>query len=151
MTSPFDRAQSALLKLEDLIGRLVLVYPSRETTGQSKMNPGKTYDIVIGDTVVCDGEPIRGKIDEVPAVIPDLYWSGGYVTKQLKGNLGTGRPVIGRVVQVKSANYPTPMWQLDSDGLTSNDERLGLRGVEVYEQRKTRNAFDHAGSGTPPF
>jgi hypothetical protein len=84
------------LEIRDLDGRLVCVYPKEIRREDSKTQAGKQYDKVIADVIVLDG-PTTDKIEQVPMFVPDMHLSAGAVVGAVRGNVRTGKPVLGRI------------------------------------------------------
>jgi len=100
----FVAARSAFMKLDNVLGRLLLVEPisrgERESTmpGQS----GKIYAYIESDVVVLDGD-INEDFEELPSVLDNFQISGQAIVGQLEGALKKGRKVLGRLGQKPSA------------------------------------------------
>ena len=139
-TDPFGAPVSEFVKLDDVLGRLVLITPSTIIEGIAstlKGQEGKTYDAVRAQVVVLDGPPSE-KIDAVPAVLEDFRLSGASIVPAVMARFKATGPtvggaageydvapkdaavqyVLGRVAQAKSS-YGTPSWVLN--GYDSKD------------------------------
>lgn len=113
---PFASASSAFVKMEDLLGRLLLIYPTGRGERISTLpgQQGKPYEYVVTDTHVLDG-PATDKIDAIPAVLDGLQYQGQSITPQLTPKIGRGVPVLGRLIQKPSQTKGFgPAWVLDS-------------------------------------
>jgi hypothetical protein len=133
-TDPFGAPVSEFVKLEDILGRLVLITPNTIIKGIAstlKGQEGKTYDAVRAQVVVLDG-PVSEKIEAVPTALEDFRLSGASIVpavmarfKATGATVGGGQGeydvapkdpavpyVLGRVAQVKSS-YGTPSWVLN--------------------------------------
>jgi hypothetical protein len=113
----FDLAGgAAFVKMEDLLGRLLLIKPTsigeRESTIQGA-KPGDTYEYVECDVVVLDGEPTE-LIESVPTVLEAFQFSGAVVVSSLKPKLRNGKRLLGRLGQHKAKQFKTSMgWHFD--------------------------------------
>lgn len=142
---PFDEARSAFVKLDDLLGRAVIVYPSesREVPSTLPNQNGKNYTKVIGDTIVLDG-PVTDAIPSVPFTIEAMHWSGAAVTNQLLPKIKTGRAVLGIVKQTPSQTKGFgPAWILDNEDLT-DEHRTTARAAHEEYQKRFKDPFDTA-------
>lgn len=83
------------VSLEDLDGRLVIVFPKKVTEGTSKNN-GEKYDIAVSDVVIVDG-PLTDKITELPMVVSDMHLSAKGVFSRIRAYAGQDKPVLGRI------------------------------------------------------
>ena len=92
MSDIFDVASSTYLTLEDLDGRLLLIWAQG-----SKMMSGSDgeYLAIEARYVILDGEPLVDKAPSIPFETDGLFWAGNHVDK-LKHRVG-GRPILGRV------------------------------------------------------
>lgn len=144
---PFDEARSAFVKLDDLLGRAVIVMPSesREVPSTLPNQQGKMYTKVIGDTIVLSGEP-SDSIPTVPYTIESMHWSGSAVTNQLLPKIKTGRAVIGIVKQTPSQTKGFgPAWILDNEELTDAHREAARKAYAEYQER-FKDPFDVASS-----
>lgn len=91
----FDTPQTEFVEIADLDGRLVLVLPHRLEQATSRTN-GDKYDRIVADVIVLDG-PTTEKITEVPGTVKDMFLSSTGVVSRTRRNVGSGRPVLGRV------------------------------------------------------
>lgn len=118
-TDPFSDARAGFIKLDDLLGRLLLVVPlsieDRPSTQPGKTN--ETYESLTCDVIVLDGE-INDMIEAVPSTLEGIYISGGVIVPQLKPKLARGNRaagmVLGRLGQQPSQTYKkgSPAWVL---------------------------------------
>ena len=142
---PFDEARSAFVKMDDMLGRVVLVIPkeSREAVSTLPGSQGKTYTKVIADTYVLSGEPTDA-IPTVPFLQESMHWSGMAVTNQLLPKIATGRAVIGVVKQIPSQTKGFgPAWILDNEDLTDAN-RQAARDAWAEYQARFKDPFDTA-------
>lgn len=119
---PFDEAHEGFLKMDDLLGRLLLITVMESGERESNLpnsKEGASYVWVETDTVVLDGD-ITDMIDEVPCTLEAFQFSGQRITGQLLAPLkkklrgaGTGL-VLGRLAQVKAVKFKTLAWTLDA-------------------------------------
>ena len=82
--------------VDDLDGRLIAVYAKELRREQSKNPGGGMYDKIVCDVIVLDGATTE-KIGEVPMFLGDMHLSAGAVVGALRGSVGKGTPVLGRV------------------------------------------------------
>jgi hypothetical protein len=114
----FDDARPGFVKLEDLLGRLLLIKPTgvtgeRESTlrGQS----GQMYEWIETDTVVLDGD-VSELIESVPTVLDGFQFTGANLVGTIKPKIRTGRKVLGRLGQRPASDkqIKTLAWYLDA-------------------------------------
>lgn len=103
MTDPFTDARTGFVKLEDLLGRLLLVVPQSIEERQSTLpgSVGKVYDSITADVIVLDG-PATDLIEQVPATLENVYLSGSVIVAQLRSKVKTKGMVLGRLGQQKA-------------------------------------------------
>lgn len=107
MSDPFSKATSSFLNNDDLEGRGILVRPDELGTRKSKTKPDETYEYVVCDVVVLNGE-VTDKIEDVPGLLDAIQLTGGGVVASIKGLIGKrdteGRRKLklGRISKVKS-------------------------------------------------
>ena len=116
---PFSDARAGFVKLDDLLGRLLLIVPlsieERASTQPGRV--GETYESITADVIVCDGE-VTDMIEEVPMTLEGIFVSGGVIVPQLKpklprGGSATGGMVLGRLGQQPSQHKKgSPAWVL---------------------------------------
>jgi hypothetical protein len=90
----FDDAKSEFLGMEDVDGRLLLIWATgvrRDLIGKS----GGKYDAVEARYVILDGKTTE-RIDQVPMTVDDGLFSAGTVVAKLKNRVGK-KPILGRV------------------------------------------------------
>ena len=92
----FDNPDRDFLEIDDLDGRLVIVFPLSSSLEKSTKPNGKDFTRVVADVVIVDG-PTTAKIPHLPFLAKDFYLSAGAVVGAVKSKVGTGRPVLGRV------------------------------------------------------
>jgi hypothetical protein len=104
MSDPFSDASDAFVKLDNLLGRLVLVRPTGSGERESTLPgaAGKTYTYVETETVVLTGD-VTDLVTAVPMVLDGLQFSGQAITAQLLPKVAKGGMVLGRVGQKPSA------------------------------------------------
>jgi hypothetical protein len=102
---PWDEARSGFIRLDDLVGRALLIYPRSTEERESNLpgSVGKRYTAVIGDCVVLSG-PVTEVIPQVPLTIEGMFFSSSIVVSQIKFKIGTGRPVLGVLGTQKASN-----------------------------------------------
>jgi hypothetical protein len=100
---PFSDASDAFLKMDDLIGRLLLVSPQDVGERESTLpgSQGKVYEYVITETVVLDGD-VTDLIEDIPTVLDGFQFSGQAITAQLKPKVASKGMVLGRLGQKPS-------------------------------------------------
>jgi len=138
---PFDEAREGFVKLDDLLGRLLLVTVQDSGERESTLKGAKAGDMYVWvetDTVVLDGE-VTDMIESVPIELSGFQFSGQRITAQLlppfkKKLRGQGNGlVLGRLGQVKSQGFATMAWVLnaptDADKATAR-EYLANRPTE---------------------
>ncbi len=143
MTSPFSTAAgnnpfavavappSTFPKMAGLNGLLLLVKPIKleENLINTRFSkPGQapqTYDRLTADVETIDAVPAGFDSN----VFPSMYISGTRLITQLRGNLATGQPVLGRLGLFKPNEIPgagNPWGLLEP---TEDDVQLALRYV----------------------
>lgn len=93
---PEAKSSEDFVTVDDLDGRLICVYPKECRREKSTKSDGKDYDKIVADVIVLDG-PVTEKIGSVPLFVPDMHFNAWAVTSRIKGNVGTGKPVLGRI------------------------------------------------------
>lgn len=104
MSDPFDDARSGFVRLENLVGRLLLVAPQSIEERDSTLpgQQGKKYPSITADVIVLDGKADE-LVEEVPSLLEGIFFSGSVVVAQLKPKLKKANPlVLGRLGQQKS-------------------------------------------------
>jgi len=132
MTDPFSDARSGFVKLEDMLGRLVLVAPKSVEQRQSTLPGanGKTYDSIVADVVVLDGEP-NEVIEEVPLTVEGAFISGAVIVNQLRAKVKTQGLVLGRLGQQPSRTKSFgPAWVLNPP--TDTDKNIARGPAQQY-------------------
>lgn len=143
MTSPFSTAQgenpfavavaplSVFPKMVQLNGLLLLIKPVKleenllNTRFSKPGQPPQTYDRLTADVETIDYTPAGFDSN----VFPSMYISGSRLITQLRGNLATGKPVLGRLSLYKpneAAGAGNPWGLLEP---TPEDVQLALRYV----------------------
>jgi|SRR5215207_1074110 len=143
---PFATARSNFIGLGDLEGRAVLVYPTGlETDIPSTRDTSKTYDAIIADVIVLDGdEDEELGLDEIPGTIEDMRISGAVLVPQLRGALKKSRPVLGVVDKQKSrtkGNNDAVVLKGEADVVTDEIRALARKAWDVY-QASQASPFD---------
>lgn len=135
MTDPFSDARSGFVKLDDLLGRLLLVIPQSIETRPSRMAgaaPGATYESITADVIVLDGD-ITELVEEVPMTIEGTYISGGVIVPQLKPKIASKGMVLGRLGQQPSQTPKFgPAWVLQPP--TDKDKVLARPAAKAYQE-----------------
>lgn len=129
---PFSDATSGFVKLEDLMGRLVLVVPQSIETRASTLpgSIGKQYESVTCDVIVLDGE-VTEKIEEVPATLESVFFSGQVVVGQLKPKVKNHGMVLGRLGQQPSQTKGFgPAWVLNPP--EEKDKKVARPAAAAY-------------------
>ncbi len=131
-TDPFSDARSGFVKLEDLLGRLLLVVPKsiEERASTLPGSQGKMYASITADVIILDG-PVTDLIDEVPLTLEGTYISGAVIVAQLKPKVGTHGMVLGRLGQQPAQTKGFgPAWVLREP--TDNDKVLARPAASAY-------------------
>ena len=85
-------------KMEDLIGRNVIIVPKSIETKQGTFErdgkPPSSYESITADLIVLDGRKTE-KIPELPRIERDFWVTGYNVVAELRQFVGKGQPVIG--------------------------------------------------------
>jgi hypothetical protein len=133
---PFSDARAGFVKLDDLLGRLLLIVPlSIEDRPSTKPGrTGETYESITADVIVCDGD-VTDMIDEVPMVLEGIFVSGGVIVPQLKPKLPRGNReggmVLGRLGQQPSQHKKgSPAWVLNEP--TEDDKVIARPLAKAY-------------------
>lgn len=129
---PFDEARSGFIRLDDLLGRLLIVAPKTLEQRKSKENEG-TYDAIMADVVVCDG-PVTEEIENVPITLDNIQFGGVVVVNQLKSKIKDGKLVLGRLGQQErqSGKKGQPAWVLNPP--TDKDKDLARPLALAYRE-----------------
>lgn len=141
MSDPFSTAREGFVKMDDVLGRLLLIQTQdsgeRQST-QKGAKDGEVYIFVETDTTVLDGD-VSEMIDTVPMVLESFQFSGQTIVGQLlpqlkkfKAGGGTGM-VLGRLTQ-KPSSYKTPMWVLAEP--TDADKAMARKWLDAEKARK---------------
>jgi hypothetical protein len=146
---PFSTARSTFVGLGDLEGRAVLVVPKELQTGIPSNRPGSsgTYDRVIADVIVLDGEPDDELgLTEFPETIEEVFISGSVVVPQLRPSVKSHRPVIGIVTKQKSrVKGNNDAVALDGD-VTDAQKALARKAYAAYQEAQ-EDPFGTASTG----
>ncbi len=138
MTDPFDEARPGFVRLDDLVGRLVLIAPHSVEQRPSTLpgaKEGATYESITADVIVLDGEPTE-TIDEIPYVVEGMYISGSAIVPQLKPKIRKRGLVLGRLSQQPSRKNPKfgKAWILEPP--TEADKALARPHAHAYLERR---------------
>lgn len=117
------------LGIEDLDGRLVIVFPEKSTTKVSRTN-GQEYEVVIGDVVIVDG-PVTDKIPALPHLAPAMHLSSSGVVAGLRANVGKGKPVLGRI-DSRPSTYNKKVMAYGMADPEGADKREALPALRKY-------------------
>jgi len=92
----FDDAKSAYITMDDLDGRLALIWPTGIRENMPGAN-GKPYDAVEAQYVILDGDTAE-LIPAIPCKVDDGLFSAGAVVNKLKPRVKAKnpRPLLGR-------------------------------------------------------
>ena len=132
----FDEARAAFVKMDDLEGRLVLVYPHETGEREStiKGQAGKMYTYVVTTTHVLSG-PITDMIEAVPTTLDDFQMSGQNIVGQLKPKIRTRRAVLGRLGKKEpSQRGMQKAWILNEP--TEKDKAIARKFIAAMKKRK---------------
>lgn len=129
---PFSDARSGFVKLDDMLGRLLLIVPKSIEMRASTLagNQGKQYESITADVIILDGA-ITDMIDEIPFTLDDTFVAGGVLVPQLKPKIRTGGMVLGRLGEQPSKTNPKVMaWVLREP--TEEDKVLARPAASAY-------------------
>lgn len=137
---PFEDARAGFVKIDDLLGRLVLVYPvsaeERQSTIRGQEN--KTYLSFTCDVIVLDGKT-SDMIEEVPVTLTGVFLAGQVLEGQLKPSLRkppNRRFVLGRMNRVPASRKGMQdRWQLEPP--TDDDKDLARDPANEYLAKNT--------------
>lgn len=150
-----------------LVGRLLIFWPltfaeNVKSTLKDKDDNDVYQDVITADTAVLDGEPLTAKVDYAtrqpkepfpfplmaPIEFAGMTWSQTQVVKGLRAQVGTGNPVMARLIYgTKGRNGFTPMKLEDP---TPADIELGKRYLAQREAIKAHWAQRFAAVGMGP-
>lgn len=117
------------LGIEDLDGRLVIVFPESIGTLVS-LKSGKEYDRIIADVVIVDG-PVTSKIPSLPHLAAGMHLSATGVVSATRAYVGKGKPVLGRVdSRPSSFNKNVPAYGIADP--TDQDKRTARPALAQY-------------------
>ena len=133
-TDPFSDARPGFLRVDDFLGRLILVNPKEVLVKKSKYPPYGPVDVIVADVIVLDGE-VNDVIEDVPGVHDDLQLTGSVLTGQLKPKVKKpaeqGGMVLGRVAQQPAADRANrDAWVLQPP--TEEDRVIARPAAERY-------------------
>lgn len=137
-----------------LVGRLLIFWPLTFTENvksslKDKDDNDVYQDVIVAHTAMLDGEPLLSKVDyatrqpkepfpfplTAPMEFIGMTWSQSQVVKSLRAQVGTGNPVLARLVYgTKGRNGFTPMKLQDP---TPADIELGKQYLANRDQIKT--------------
>lgn len=109
------------LDLDQLAGRLLLIYPKEHKTGVVTTFGEK--DILVADIVVLDG-PTAGE------ELHDAFVFPGYMIGQLKGYIGNPNPALGRVAKGQGKPGQQAPWVLAD--FTDQDAAIATQWVNAH-------------------
>lgn len=136
-----------------LVGRLLIFWPltfteNVKSTLKDKDDNDVYQDVIVANTAMLDGEPLLSKVDYAtrqpkepfpfPLVAPmefiGMTWSQSQVVKSLREQVGTGNPVLARLIYgTKGRNGFAPMKLQDP---TPADIELGKQYLANRDQIK---------------
>jgi hypothetical protein len=129
----FDTPQNAYNTIDEIDGRLIAVFPKR--LGSRKGSNGDMYEYVTADVLVIDGGPLR-LVGNTPGLIRNMQISASRVVEQTRENIGTGRPVLGRISSRPSSyNKLVPVYNLDDP--SAADKTLAAPHARTYMAENT--------------
>lgn len=115
MSDLFDDASSEYVKIGDIDGRNVVMFPDKIADGKGDNGP---YQYLVADVIVLDG-PVTEKITSVPCEIPAMHFSSDLIRSNGERKLkqGDGRPFAGRINSQKGkfGNKAYGIQALDDD------------------------------------
>ncbi len=119
MSDPFSSSGSAFINMDDLNGRTLLIRPDEIGSRKSKNDPDKSYDYVVCDVVILDGDT-DDKIEDVPGLYEGVQLTGAGVVGHLRNKIGkrnqdgSRKLALQKVTQVPPAKRgQNPAWVLD--------------------------------------
>ena len=138
MTDPFDEARPGFVRLDDLLGRLLLVAPYDVEQRASTLpgaKEGDTYESITADVIVLDG-PTTELIEEIPYEIEGMFISGSAIVPQLKPKIRKRGLVLGRLGQQDNRKNPKfgKAWVLEPP--TEADKALARPVAQDYLARR---------------
>jgi hypothetical protein len=104
-------AASSAINWEDLLGLLLLIYPT-------KVEANVNTSVGVKDAIVADVHILDGPD---PQVIEGAYIWPRVLQVQLRPFVGTGEPCLGRLVQGNAKAGQSPPWKLAD--ATEDDEK----------------------------
>lgn len=142
----FDAPGStSAIKWDDHTGQLVLVWPLAQKP--FTFNSGETGDVIEARVVVLD-PPTGGPVEYANTVIFPKILQG-----QVRGNLGKGRPNLGRVGKGQAKSGQSAPWILIDP--TEADKKLAVHFLTNSVITKPAEPTDSTGNwnnaGDPPF
>lgn len=132
MTDPFSVANDAFVKMDHVLGRLLLIQVTGSGERESNLKGAKAgdmYTFVETDTVVLDGE-IDDMIDSIPMELDGFQFSGETVTGQLlpalrKMEAGKGNGLLLNRLGQKPNQFKTLSWVLQD--VTEEDKAIARK------------------------
>lgn len=132
---PFDRATTAFIGPEDLVGRLVCFIP--QEAGKGKGDGGDLYDYVIGDMLVIDGAPTEKLPGPFPFEVNGQRISASMMVIQLKPKVSSKRMLVGRVdSRPGKFNRPAYSFGDPTDADVATARPLAIAWLERREAEK---------------
>lgn len=118
----------------DFRGRLVLIMAKEIGTSQSRLTPGQVSQYVSCDVIVLDGGPVASSDPAQPGRLYDghefkgVWLSGVRVFGQLRGAVGTGEYILGRINTQKGHGDAAKgnAWGIETE-FTPQDAELATR------------------------
>lgn len=147
-TIEIEDAQSDLVRIADIDGRDVVVFPERIGTG--KGDDGKPYPYLQADVIVLNG-PTTDLIDEVPCVVTSMRLTSSPLLRNGERMLkkGTGKPFAGRINSQKgkfgNKAYGITTWDPDAPvrALANAEAAKYIKNrPSVTEDASDENAFN---------
>lgn len=132
---PFQDARSGFVRLDDLKGRLLLVYPvsSEERPSTLRGQENKNYLSITCDVIVLDGKP-TDMIEEIPLTLSGIFFAGMVLENQLKPSFRLPpdkRFVLGRLAQVTASRKGMQdRWELQAP--TDEDKAIARDPANEY-------------------
>lgn len=120
------------IEWEDFLGKLLIIWPFGQE--EIKTNDYGEKDAIRADMVVLDGA-------DGPEELPDILVFPLVLQGQLKRNIKTGKPVVGRLGQGEAKGKQNPPWKL-----MEASEADKVKAVKYLTAKKTKaksnNKFD---------
>ena len=124
--APAREAEVKYLKMEDLMGRHVIIVPKQIEQREGERG---TYETITADVIVLDGRKTE-KVPTLPRIERDFWVSGYNVVAELRQYVGTGTPVLGFLTTQKKAYW------FDKADPDVEKAKSTLAAWEQYESQK---------------